>query len=258
IVASLSGAPLPSPRKQLTQGDWLPGFQMHSGDALRISVRRLCWLSHLITFPQPIIELFIPLDPKKDMLWLRREGRVLSLKGKEVAIDAENANLKITPYNLRLQTQVQHNPRLQTEGKLKGGVPTMSKAKWMVIPLLLLASATNVQAQIEGQTVEQTMTGLFEDAATGQRQTLTLDLVNPELNPPGDWVTIDTETYLIHLDAYDDYSRLEGLILTDENGNVLDQVAADPPVSALHAVGLRVFGGSVQVGGKIDFQHAPN
>lgn len=258
IVASLSGALLPSPRKQLTQGDWLPGFQMNSGDALQISVQRLCWLSHLITSPQPIVELFIPLDQKKDMLWLRREGEILSLKCKEVVIRAENASLQVMPYNLRLQTQVQRNLRLQTEGKPKGGVSTRLKAKWIVVPLLLLASATNVQAQIEGQTVEQTMTGLFEDAATGQRQTLTLDLLNPELNPPGDWVTIDTETYLIHLDAYDDYSRLEGLILTDENGNVLDQVAADPPVSALHAVGLRVFGGSVQVGGKIDFQHAPN
>jgi len=277
IVASLSSAPLPS-RTQLTQGNWLPGFQMNSGDALQISVQRLCWLSHRITLPQPIVELFIPLDPKKDLLWLKRVGRALSLKCQEVMIHAKNADLQVMPHNLRLQ--VQSNLRAQEKEEPKGSRPTMrsipgqairshsrsierhqgsistiGRAKWMLVPSILLVSATNVQAQIEGQTIEETATGLFEDAGTGQQQTLTLDLLNPELNPPGDWVTIDTETYLLHLDAYDDYSRLHELTLTDENGNVLDQVVADPPAAALHAVGLRIFGGRYRIQPVITASH---
>ncbi len=241
VVATLSRAPLLPPRKQLTGGTWVPGgFQFNSGNALQIRVQRLCWLSDRIASPQQIVELFIPLDPKEDTLWLRREGSTVSLKCKEMMIRAENANLQVMSHNLRLQ--VQSNLRPQRREEPKGGVSTMRKTKWMVIPLLLLASATKAQAQVEGQTVAMTLTGLFEDAATGQQQSLTLDLVNPELNPPGDWVTLPTEPYLTGLDAYDNYSRLEELTLTNESGDVLDRVVATPPAAALHVWAWQIFG----------------
>jgi hypothetical protein len=123
----------------------------------------------------------------------------------------------------------------------------MRQTKWMLIPLLLVVSATHAQAQIEGQSVEETVTGLFEEAGTGQQQVLTLDLFNSELNPPGDWVTLPTESYLVQVDAYDTYTRLHELTLTDHNGAVLDQQVADPPASALHTVGVVFFGGRYRI-----------
>jgi hypothetical protein len=253
ILASLSGAPLPNPPTDLQEGDWLPGFQTNSGHRLEINVQRLCWLSRRIAAPKPIIELFIPLDPKKDLLWLRRQGTTLSLKCQEMMIRAENADLQPVPHSLRLR--VQPYGQLPNVRPLKGGRPTMRQTKWMLIPLLLVVSATHAQAQIEGQSVEETVTGLFEEAGTGQQQVLTLDLFNSELNPPGDWVTLPTESYLVQVDAYDTYTRLHELTLTDHNGTVLDQQVADPPASALHTVGVVFFGGRYRVQPTITATH---
>ncbi len=253
VLASLSSRSLPHQPPPMAQGHWLPGFQMNSGRRLQVEVKRLCWVSDRLTLSQPTLELFVPLDPKKELLWLRREGNSTSLKTKEVMIYAENADLQVMPHNLRLR--MPGGQRSLKESEPRGSRSKMRKAKWIVVPLLLLGTVTSAQAQIEGQTVTQTATGVFEDAGTGQRQYLTLDLLDPELNPPGDWVTVSTETYTLNADVYDTYGRLNGLTLTDENGNILDQKTADPPVGELHAQGLRIFGIPISIGGTIGASH---
>lgn len=115
--------------------------------------------------------------------------------------------------------------------------------RMMCIAAVLLAGAMVAQAQLGGQEVTATISGLFRDANTSQYHNTTLDLVAELEQPSGAWELVADEEYEVEATLDDNEGdRVVEVIALDPDGEIVDHAAADPPVSTLTASGTFTAG----------------
>ncbi|MGD9494741.1 MAG: hypothetical protein AB7Y46_00395 [Armatimonadota bacterium] len=83
--------------------------------------------------------------------------------------------------------------------------------------VVLLASVLVADAQLAGQDVTATISGLFRDADTNQYHNRTLDLVEEVTEPTGDWELV----------AYEDYD-VEASLDDSEGDRIAEVTIRDP------------------------------
>ena len=217
------------------QWQWMPKINLTFNPAPRFSIQRpLITSDHMLThYPADFCVFLQPTE----VLLLRWHGSDLEIKGQGVRIYVPNARVLVTKQSVWLLGSVAYLRASEVMKRTKE-VSEMRRGVWFVLPLAWLLAAPAAGQYMIDQTFTCTASGLFHDVLTGQQQYLTLDLVNEQNNPSGDWHCIAGETYQVTASWTSPRAELAELTLRGPDGTVLAQATADPPSNSLSVSGL--------------------
>jgi len=222
------------PSAPRAQWQWMPNIDLAFNPTPRFSIQRPFIASdYMLT--HYLADFCVFLEPN-EVLLLRWHGSDLEIKGQGVKTYVPNARVLATKHSIWLLGSVAYLRALEVMKRTKE-VSEMRRSVWFVLPLAwLLATPAAGQFMVD-QTFTCTASGLFQDVLTGQQQYLTLDLVDEQNNPPGNWHCIAGETYQVTATWTSPRAELAELTLRGPDGTILAQATANPSSNSLSVSG---------------------
>jgi len=223
------------PKAPEAKWQWLSSLNLVFDPAPKFSIQRPVLASNYMLVHY-LADFCFFLEPT-EVLLIRWHGDDLEVKGKGVMFYVPNARIIATRHSVWLLGSLALPKSFEAIRGIKKGVSKMQRAAWFALPLALLLAAPAAGQYMADQTFTCMVSGLFHDVLTGQQQYLTLDLVDEENNPPGDWHCIAGETYSVHASWTSPRAELAELTLKGPDGSVLATTSSDPPSKSLTVSG---------------------